>query len=392
MFKHSPLDPSPDAIRLVEILPGDETEQVQCTLRNAKISDTEYTALSYECGSTTDPVGIELNAEQYYVTRNLHSFLLAARKRGVVESVWIDAICIHQSDNAEKSEQVKLMPRIYAGAKETYVWLGHCSVLSTVSLCELFDLTTPIAVPDLAERTRTKLQRWRKEGQESWIQHVKEICTRGYWSRLWIVQEFLISEYISVWIGSDVIPGRDFCAFLVEAAKPGYSYPSRPAPDGLATTKAMRLIKFRHGRVVLGGGARLRTREYLEKKSQHLEKPIEAVLVDHGEAECSDWHDRVYGLLSLVTDGARFPVDYSISKIDLISEVILFGRNHQSYSWPETLGISCFLTGKLGMQGQEHLEYAIRPHETNGTPPWKTLSWRLKGVVGTLERSDKFGL
>ena len=38
--------------------------------------------------------------------------------------LWIDQICINQGDNHEKSEQVKMMPRIYSMAKQVLVWLG----------------------------------------------------------------------------------------------------------------------------------------------------------------------------------------------------------------------------------------------------------------------------
>lgn len=39
--------------------------------------------------------------------------------------IWIDAICINQSDDAEKSVQVAMMADIYAGAKNVIVWLGE---------------------------------------------------------------------------------------------------------------------------------------------------------------------------------------------------------------------------------------------------------------------------
>jgi hypothetical protein len=38
--------------------------------------------------------------------------------------IWIDAICINQSDNAEKGIQVQNMGRIYSHALKMVGWLG----------------------------------------------------------------------------------------------------------------------------------------------------------------------------------------------------------------------------------------------------------------------------
>jgi hypothetical protein len=38
--------------------------------------------------------------------------------------IWIDALCINQSDNVEKAIQVPLMGSIYTNARQVIVWLG----------------------------------------------------------------------------------------------------------------------------------------------------------------------------------------------------------------------------------------------------------------------------
>ena len=39
--------------------------------------------------------------------------------------LWVDALCINQSANDEKSHQVNLMSQIYEKATRVFVWLGH---------------------------------------------------------------------------------------------------------------------------------------------------------------------------------------------------------------------------------------------------------------------------
>ena len=95
MFKHTRPERCDDSIRLIEILPGDDAEQIKCKLRHTRVGETDYVALSYEWGSPVEPRYIELNAKSFRVTSNLHDFLCTARKKGATESIWIDAICTY---------------------------------------------------------------------------------------------------------------------------------------------------------------------------------------------------------------------------------------------------------------------------------------------------------
>jgi hypothetical protein len=40
--------------------------------------------------------------------------------------LWVDAICIHQADGEEKSQQVVNMLDVYRKAEHVHVWLGPC--------------------------------------------------------------------------------------------------------------------------------------------------------------------------------------------------------------------------------------------------------------------------
>jgi len=57
------------------------------------------------------------------VTSNLPLFLeeICTTNLGFL---WIDAICINQNDNAEKSVQVQRMDLIYSNATQVIAWLG----------------------------------------------------------------------------------------------------------------------------------------------------------------------------------------------------------------------------------------------------------------------------
>lgn len=42
-----------------------------------------------------------------------------------VRLLWIDAVCINQHDQDEKSRQIPFMGQIYSGAFRVLVWLGN---------------------------------------------------------------------------------------------------------------------------------------------------------------------------------------------------------------------------------------------------------------------------
>ena len=59
------------------------------------------------------------------VTRNLYEALLRIRDRHAGERIWIDAICIDQQSDEERTAQVRVMGQIFANARQVLVWLGE---------------------------------------------------------------------------------------------------------------------------------------------------------------------------------------------------------------------------------------------------------------------------
>lgn len=85
-----------------------------------------YHALSYVWGDAADTLPIHLNGNVHQVTRNLESSLRHLRRFGIL-ILWVDAICIKQSDFGERASQIGLMKEIYSsGGHPTIVWFGEC--------------------------------------------------------------------------------------------------------------------------------------------------------------------------------------------------------------------------------------------------------------------------
>jgi hypothetical protein len=62
------------------------------------------------------------------VTKNCYDALKQLRYESCPRTLWVDTICINQSDNDEKSHQVAMMLDIYRNADRVYIWLGESTV------------------------------------------------------------------------------------------------------------------------------------------------------------------------------------------------------------------------------------------------------------------------
>lgn len=136
MIDYKPLDASLKQFRLVTVksrshsaavlsVPVQDYLPVHCVLSTSSLNDPpQYQALSYTWGNAKETVSINVDLRQTEVTRNLCQALIDIRHENEDVILWADAICINQTDDNEKSEQVPLMREIYSKASNTIVFLG----------------------------------------------------------------------------------------------------------------------------------------------------------------------------------------------------------------------------------------------------------------------------
>ena len=92
-------------------------------LRVVSLEDCpEYTSLSYVWGERTVPPDTIICGQRAMpVTSSLYSALRELRRQEGSLYIWVDAICINQDDDEEKSAQVQLIGEIYSWAQVVYV-------------------------------------------------------------------------------------------------------------------------------------------------------------------------------------------------------------------------------------------------------------------------------
>ena len=99
-----------DSIRVAILHPGEREAAINVTIQQFKFVDRpQYHALSYAWGKPGTDKGITINGNVVGVRNNLHAALLHLRDQKVDRALWIDAICIRQSNIEERHQQVALM-------------------------------------------------------------------------------------------------------------------------------------------------------------------------------------------------------------------------------------------------------------------------------------------
>jgi hypothetical protein len=141
-FCYSALQSDFGSIRLLRLLPHrDEAADIQCDLFDYSLQDSYgthlYEALSYVWGDPEKTLPIFVHGHRFDVTVNLHAALSHLRNHSIERVLWIDAICINQSDDKEKENQIQIMARIYGQANRVVVWLGGAANDSDLAFEEI---------------------------------------------------------------------------------------------------------------------------------------------------------------------------------------------------------------------------------------------------------------
>ncbi|KAK5662445.1 hypothetical protein OQA88_8356 [Cercophora sp. LCS_1] len=153
-YTYQPLE-GPSSIRVVTLQPSTSFDSdLSCDIVETVLDDTgadsehaTYEALSYTWGSDEFSATICIGGWQTLrVTASLADALRHLRLYDRPRTLWIDNICINQSDVAEKGRQVFRMGDIYRRAEAVIVWLGS----GDASVREAFSFLQKVAVSSVA--------------------------------------------------------------------------------------------------------------------------------------------------------------------------------------------------------------------------------------------------
>ncbi|KAF9639564.1 Heterokaryon incompatibility [Lasiodiplodia theobromae] len=335
---YSKLEREKREIRLLTIHPGSWRARIRCTLTTASLNDNPvYNALSYVWGSPHDTVPIFVNGRVFHATVNLWRALRRVRRATSPFTVWVDAICINQRDNVEKSWQVAMMNAIYANCFWSVVWLGEdAHAQKRGKNPRPRSKTFRLAVQLLKMLTQDKhyadypCYELTSGGgivvAENYQQHFKCLQTllaADWWHRIWVVQEIVLPQRVLFLAGSEKFHIPIIERAYVRAGKHGmdccrwaWQKLHAPAPSGPFFKAVVDLLTvfwpFATAAFYrLPGSGQLSLRR-LREVCGHMDATVA--------------HDHVYGVLALVTSWgeATPPVpDYTRPVADTVVQAVL---------------------------------------------------------------------
>lgn len=165
------------AIRIVLLLPGDFHDPIFCMIAIVDLDKAQYAAVSYtwatEDGDAMKTGRIHLPDGIIPVTENCEATLRQLRLPSAPRPLWIDAICINQSNVQERNHQVGLMDQIYRSASTVHVCINDPDRRYTECVRGL--------------NSGAGLTFWLENDYTSTpIKQLNELFQRRYFSRVWV--------------------------------------------------------------------------------------------------------------------------------------------------------------------------------------------------------------
>ncbi|KAL0782334.1 hypothetical protein CaCOL14_000240 [Colletotrichum acutatum] len=257
-------------------------------------SGPKFEALSYTWAdndgddSKCDRVYVGKHWDILPVTRNCASALRRLRFPYRERDLWVDAICIDQNNNQERSHQVGIMQYIYAAAARVLIYLGEDPEdpdgLNPVPWTDGKYIHRPLASPST-------------------------LAENPYFRRVWVIQEIAAARDAWVLYGSRGAHWHDFLG-VTNSEKDS----NRNRDLSLSVDRPM-------------------TREKLPKWLYICNKPRYMELdrfldVLYGAAQCkaSDLQDKVFALLGLFhgANNAELVADYTLSHQEVVIGVTAY--------------------------------------------------------------------
>ncbi|KAI0407015.1 heterokaryon incompatibility protein-domain-containing protein [Xylaria palmicola] len=210
-----------DHIRLLLLRPAaSRNEGLAGSLRHISLNDHHrdlidpYTALSYVWGEPMAADAIRLDGLDVGITANLGAALRDLRDTRRTHRVWADALCIDQDNMAERSQQVALMEHIYSRANSTVIYLGSLTPGVEVLLREV-GLGVSIGLPG------SDADRGPSDAETILDAARRGVLTHGWFARVWVLQELVLSREPWVQFGSERMRWHDLCRLLIPLLQAG---------------------------------------------------------------------------------------------------------------------------------------------------------------------------
>ena len=257
--------------------------------------------------------------------------------------MWIDAICIDQSNLLERGEQVLLMRAIYRSASCVLIWLGEQDAESDLA----FDIMESMLPPksSIIERKRQWYPGDKVSYQDEEIAALSATFSqRDWWKRIWVIQEAVSARQARLICGSRSL-SWDLLARLLNFDGDPYVCSTPANPKVCA-----QLASAMHTAILITG---------FQKQSNNSEyvlpynKSLCSLLTLFENSVCTDPRDRIYALQS-VAEGPKGCItpDYAKPLIKVFAQA---AKVMATTSGLEFLAYTYRSSGPSQLQGSKYI-------------------------------------
>ncbi|KAK5693107.1 hypothetical protein LTR97_010583 [Elasticomyces elasticus] len=177
---------------------------------------------------------------------------------------WCDAICIDQSNSAEKTDQVNMMRFVYLQAEHVCIWLGE----------------------DEDDKLSSSAHEQSGGVSQAKLRNLCELGARAWWSRLW---ELALAQEALVCIGDHTHTWEQFTEQIEAGFEKAQRFNSTAAVHHRISFEVLQDARKHVGHL-----------EHIRRDFRHKpEIPLRKLLEDSVGAHASDPVDKVNGLLGL---------------------------------------------------------------------------------------------
>lgn len=320
-YQYTPLNEELNEVRLLTLHEGDFTAGVQVSIHTVPLMPENppiYEALSYVWGSTENLTDIKVGNDCLAVTRNLAKALPYLRYKDKPRTLWIDAICVNQQDLKERGHQVKNMADLYRLANRVIVWLGPEKNHSDRGMRTLDRLSSQLEV----DESTCEMKPASKEAEPHWsddrrifpcsygeLLAINEVLSRPWFERLWIQQEIRCANRNAI-----ILCGWDMIAW-----------------QSLGRAISCRGLFCLKHKILSGRPLTKRAQLINSLVSDVKEFTLPEIMRDTAHCKCFDPRDRIYSVLSLLTEDHKalgIVIDYKKTTSQVYQDAALRYIDH----------------------------------------------------------------
>jgi hypothetical protein len=204
-YKYRPLGARHFRILLLE--PGRHDDDLSAELQHVSLDGgliPPYRTTSYAWGNPTRRSRMLIDSKSMSISESASSLLRHIRQEHSMCMIWVDAICIDQSNIEERSRQVSLMADIYSQGSANIVFLGESDRKTAAALQAVAAIKTEIQEQSRDTSNIGRLMYTGSAGEPRHkahepscsrydIEDLHSLYRRPWFSRLWVIQEAVLS-------------------------------------------------------------------------------------------------------------------------------------------------------------------------------------------------------